>query len=366
MRFDMMKQALKRIVWLLCISVALTACKDKVETMDTVRAIKTITVSDQPLEQILKFPGSIAAVNSSNLSFEVGGLVASVQVDIGDQVKKGQVLAVLDPEPYQLDVKAINAELIKARDKVTQAKAQYAREKRIYDQGAGVKSRLEIAQYQYKASGSAVDYQLARLNLAKRNLHKTTLYSPYDGSIASRSVQPHEEVQVGQEVFRINATGKMEVQLVVPESSIDLIHLDDSVTMTFPTLPGKISKGHISYIGSAADQGNAFPVKVELADQKEKVKPGMTAEVTFAIAADTRKPGYAIPLQAVLLTKEQDRGYVFVYDPQASTVKKTSVRIHGTEQKNTIVHEGLASGDTIAVAGVSFLADGMKVKLMKQ
>ena len=362
----MMKQTLKRVVWLLCISVALTACKDKVEIIEAVRSIKTMTVSEQATEKILKFPGFVAAVDSSDLSFEVGGLVASVKVDIGDQVKKGQVLAVLDPESYKLEVISINADLIKARDKVTQTKAQYNREKRIFDQGAGVQSRLDVAEYQYKASGSAVDSQVAKLGLAKRNLRKTTLYSPYSGSIASRLVQPHEEVQVGQKVFGINATGKMEVRLAVPENSIDLIHINDPVTMTFPTLPGQTAKGRISYIGSAADQANSFPVKVELDNLHEKVKPGMTAEVNFAIANDTGKPGYLIPLQAILATKEPNQGYVFVYDSQASTVRKTPVRVHGTEKKKTIVYEGLRPGDTIAVAGVSFLADGMTVKLIKQ
>lgn len=362
----MMKQTLKRVVWLLCISVALTACKDKVEIIEEVRSIKTMTVSEQATEQILKFPGLVAAVDSSDLSFEVGGLVDAVKVDIGDQVKKEQVLAVLDPEPYQLEVIAINADLIKARDKVTQTKAQYDREKRIYDQGAGVQSRLDVAEYQYKASRSAVDSQLAKLGLAKRNLRKTTLYSPYSGSISSRSVQPHEEVQAGQTVFGINATGKMEVQLAVPENSIDRIHINDPVTMTFPTRPGQTVKGRISYIGSAADQANSFPVKVELDDLHEKVKPGMTAEVNFAIANDTRKPGYLLPIQAILATKESNRGYVFVYDSQASTVRKTPVRVHGSEKKDTIVYEGLRPGDIIAAAGVSFLADGMKVKLIKQ
>lgn len=366
MEFDMMKQTLKRLVWLLCISVALPACKDKVEVIDAVRSIKTMTVSEHAKEQILRFPGVVAAVDSSDLSFEVAGLVASVKVDIGNQVKKGDVLAVLDPESYKLEMKAINADLIKARDKVAQSKSQYDREKRIYDQGAGVKSRLDMAEYVYKASRSAVDYQVARLDLAKRNLRKTTLYSPYSGSIASRSVQPHEEVQVGQKVLGINATGKMEVQLDVPENSIERIHIDDPVTMTFPTLPGQTAKGRISYIGSAADLANSFPVKVELTDSSEKVRSGMTAEVTFMIAEDTKKPGYPVPLQAILPAKEKNQGHVFVYDPGTSTVKKTLVSFHGTEKNNTIAYKGLASGDTIAVAGVSFLADGMKVKLMKQ
>ena len=112
----MPKQAFKTNVWLLCMAAALTACKEKVEIAEEVRPIKTMTVSEQATGQTLKFSGLAAAVDSSGLSFQVGGQVASVAVDIGDRVKKGQALAVLDPEPYQLEVDAIQAELVKARD----------------------------------------------------------------------------------------------------------------------------------------------------------------------------------------------------------------------------------------------------------
>ena len=109
----------------------------------------------------------------------------------------------------------------------------------------------------------------------------TTLLSPYDGAIAWRSVEPHEEVKVGQKVFEIDAKGEMEVQLAVPETTIDRIHIDDPATVTFPTLPGESVKGRISFIGSAAVKANAFPVKVELIDPNEKIKPGMTAEANL-------------------------------------------------------------------------------------
>ena len=366
MRFNMPKQTLKRMVWLLCLAAALSACKEKVEIAEEVRPIKTMTVSEQATGQTLKFSGLAAAVDSSDLSFQVGGQVASVKVGIGDRVKKGQMLAVLDPEPYQLEVDAIQAELVKAKDQVNESKSQYDRQKRIYDQGAGVKSRLDVAEYNYKAAGSAVDFQMARLESAKRNLRKTKLLSPYDGTIAWRSMQPNEEVKVGQKVFKINATGDMEIQLTVPETTIDRLHIDDAVTITFPTLPGESTQGRISYLGSAAVHANAFPVKVALTDQNEKVKPGMTAEASFTIKAENRKAGYILPLQAILPAPEANQGYAFVYDPQTSTVKKTPIRFTGAERKNAIVTDGISAGDIIAVAGVSFLADGMKVKLMQK
>ena len=366
MRFNMPKQMLKRIIWLLCLSIALTACKEKAEVIEMVRAIKTMTVSEQAVEQILKFSGLVAAVDSSDLSFQVGGQVESVKVDIGDQVEKGQVLAVLDPEPYQLEVDSVKAELVKARDNVAKSKSQYERHKRIYEQGAGAESYVDVSEYNYKAAKSAVNFQLARLDLAKRNLRKTKLLSPYEGTIALRSVQPHEEVQAGQKVFEINATGKMEVQLAVPETAVDRINTDDAATITFSMLPGESAKGRISYIGSAAVEANAFPVKVELKDPDKKVKPGMTAEANLIVKEKNQMPGYKVPLQAILPATEANQGYVFVYDPQTSMVKKTPVRFRNIEQTKAVTDDGLAAGDIIAVAGVSFLADGMKVKLMKQ
>jgi RND family efflux transporter MFP subunit len=362
----MTKQTFILMVWLLCISVALTGCKEKPEIVEVVRAIETITVREQAAEKIFKFSGQVAAVDSSGLSFEVGGQVDSVKVDIGDRVKKEQVLAVLDPEPYQLEVDAINAELVKARDNVAKTKAEYERQKRIFEQGAGAKRFVEVSEYEYKAAKSAVNYEISRLDQTKRDLRKTKLMAPYDGTIAWRAVEPNEEVRVGQKIFEINATGKMEVELAIPETTVDRLNIDDSATITFPTLPDKSAKGRISYIGGAAVKANAFPVKVELIGPNEKVKPGMTAEANLSIKDEDRKSGYLVPLQAILPAQEANRGSAFVYDPETSTVKKTPVRFSGTKQKKVLVEEGLAAGDIIAVAGVSFLSDGLKVKLMKQ
>jgi RND family efflux transporter MFP subunit len=362
----MTKQTFKRMVWLLCLALALTACKEKIEIVEVVRSIKTITVSKQASEKIYKFAGAVAAVDSSGLSFQVGGQVISVEVDIGDRVTKDQELAALDPEPYQLDVDAIKAELIKAKDNVAKSKAEYERQKRIFKQGAGAQRFVEVSEYEYKAARSAVTYQVARLDQVNRNLRKTKLLAPYDGTIAWRSVQPNEEVGIGQKIFEINATGQMEVQLAIPETTIDQIHIDDPATITFPTLPGETAQGRISYIGSAAVKANAFPVKVELRDPNEKVLPGMTAEATLTVKAENQKTGFIVPFQALLPAPEADQGFAFVYDPGTSTVKKTAVRSRGSEGKEIIIYEGLAAGDIIAAAGVSFLADGLKVKLLKQ
>ena len=95
------------------------------------------------------------------------------------------------------------------------------------------------------------------------------------------------------------------------------------------------------------------------------MNPGMTAEVSLILAEEGRPTGYLIPLQAILPGEKAGQGYVFVYDAVASTVKKVPVRCRGNEKNLMVIEEGLAEGDIIATAGVSFLVDGMKVRLLE-
>jgi len=224
---------------------------------------------------------------------------------------------------------------------------------------------VEVSEFDYKSALSAVKFQTAKLDQATRNLRNTKLPSPYDGVIAWRSVEPNEEVLAGQKILEINAAGKMEVQLAIPETSIHRLHIDDPVKITFPTLRGEPATGRIAYIGGAAIKANAFPVKVELIGPNEQVKPGMTAEANLKLQDEDPEAGYLIPIHALLPAAEPNRGFVFVFDPDTSTVKKTAVRSRGAGQNKVIVDEGLEVGDVIAVAGVSYLADGMEVTLMK-
>jgi RND family efflux transporter MFP subunit len=355
-----------KILFMAIIWTAVTACKEKIEIVEQVRAIKTITVSELATGQIRKFSGIVGATDSSNLSFEVGGKVETVDVDVGDPVRKGQLLAVLDKEPYRLEVDAAQADLVKARANVLNTKEEYERQERVYSQGAGAKSKLDRTKYNYNAAKSQVNYQIAKLNMAKRNLRKTMLISPYDGHIAWRSVDPHEEVKVGQKVFAIDAKGALEVYLAVPETTIHRVNISTPATVRFPTLPAQSVKGRISDIGSAAVKANAFPVKVGLIEPPANINPGMTAEVSLVLKGDSQIAGYLVPVQAILPAKDVRQGYAFVYDPETSTVRKTLIRSLGSERNMAIVSEGLSAGDIIAVAGVSFLADGMKVKLLEQ
>ncbi|MGD9078360.1 MAG: efflux RND transporter periplasmic adaptor subunit [Desulfobacterales bacterium] len=332
---------------------------------ERIRAIKTITVSEQASGRIRDFSGVVEAADSSSISFEVAGNVQEVRVDVGDRINKGQVLAALDPEPYELTVAEIEAELVKARDNVTKTESEYNRQKRIFEQGAGAERRVEVAEFNYKAAKSAVNFQIARLNNAKRDLSRTVLRAPFDGAIANRYIDAFNEVARGQKCFDIFEFTGMEVAISIPEDAIDDIHMEQKGEIRFPVFADRTYNGRVTEISKVAGTANAFPIKLTIEDPDQRIRPGMTARVTLLLAGDDEKVAYLVPLSALTQSGDTTKGFVFVYDSQTSTVKKTLIESGSVRGDNVVMTGGVKEGDIIAVAGISFLEDGQKVKLLE-
>lgn len=345
-------------------AVILSGCKEEPKVVEQTRSIKTITVSEIAAVTERSFSGLVQATDSSALSFEVAGLVAEVNVDIGDIVEKDQVLAVIDKEPYALKVQAARAELGKAKAARVRAKADFAREENIFKEGAGSQKRLDQAKYAYDEAKAAIDYAVSSLNLVRRDLRKTVMKAPYTGTIGKRFVDPHVEVAAGEKIFQIDAAGKREALVNIPENVVNQIQIGDETDITFTASAGKPLKGNILYIGTVADEANAFPVKVALVDPPPEIHSGMTAEVTFHLAVEGGGSGFLLPVAAMVPAKDPGVAHVFRFDATSSTVQKTPIRMSGVINNMAIVAEGVSSGDVVAVAGLSFLISGQKVKLM--
>ena len=365
MNGDVMQPLILRILPFALASLVLAACEEEPPPVaEQIRAIKTITVTQLATGQERKYSGIVQATDSSSLSFQVSGNVKSVAVERGERVTKGQVLATLDSKPYELNVQAAQAELGKARAVQAEKKLEYVRQKTLYDKGWVAKAALDQALAAYDSARSQVNYAMSQLNLAKRDLGNTKLVAPFVGLIAERSVDPFVEVSTGQKLFEINAEGAIEVAFDIPETTIARITLGMPVGVTFSTNLDCLCTGRITEIGSVAGDANAFPVKAGLIDPPESVRAGMTAQVSIVLESERVETAYLLPLSAIAPGTETRQGFVFIFDPDTSTVRKTLVRGQGATENMIAIHEGVKAGDVIAVAGVSFLTDGPTVKLM--
>jgi RND family efflux transporter MFP subunit len=353
----------------LTLITGLSGCsQEPPETEEVVRAIRSIVVTEPATGQSRRFSGIIEAASTSSLSFEVSGNVREVKVDTGQAVSKGQVLATLDDKTFQINVEAAEANVGRAEVEVEDARRESERLQEINSRGAGFVSlqMLDQAQAAYDAARKNLSYTRSRLNLAKRDLDRTTLRAPFEGVITRRNVDPFQEINRGERLFDLHAQGAMEAAISVPESEIKQVYLGLPGEIRLSALAGRSFRGIVTEISDAAGAANAFPVRLTIDADEPAIRPGLTAEVNLLLGADHEDATYLIPITALLPGAEGAQGSVFVFDTTTSTVKKTAITYGGIRDNNIIIESGLSAGDIIATAGVSFLQDGQQVRLMGQ
>ncbi len=319
--------------------------------------------------------GIVTSIDYTRLAFEVGGTVKSVEVNLGEAVEKGQVLARLDPEPLELAVRDAGAELAKNNALRAEARASLAR----YQAAGRAVARQDVERAAAVRDSRESQYEAAeaRLNLARRNLRRSVLEAPFRGHISSREIDPAMTVGPGQTAFDMDSEESgLRVEVQMPETLIARVLQGAEVEVRFPSIGDarfdvgdRSFRALVSEIGTRSRAGNAFPVRADLVDPPPGLRPGMTAEVTFSIprgeAALLGLEGFLIPIAAAL-AEADNRFSVFVYDPETSTLKKRPIRTGGVRINDIAVLEGLEDGDIIATAGVPFLRDGQQVRLLDE
>ncbi len=331
------------------------------------RAIQWVLVSGALGERQRMISGIVTAIDNTKLAFEAGGSVASVEAVLGQRVEKGQVLARLDPEPFELAVRDAEAQVAGANARYAEAKVTYDRAIALFEADVASAAERDRAVAFHDSSKSQLEAAEARLSLAKRDLRRSVLLAPFAGTISIKDVDPAQEVFGGQVVFEMDSgESGLRVETQVPETVIARVRQGIAVEVSFPAVPGRRFPAVVSEVGTRASVGNAFTVKTDLRERIAAVRPGMTAEVHFRVRIGSEIEGfegYMIPFPAVV-AEPGDAFSVFVYDRETSTVQKRPVQIGGVRDNDVAALSGLKEGDVIATAGVSFLREGQKVSLL--
>jgi len=359
-----MLSSAKRLFMTLILAATVAACDEAPPPVpEQIRPIRSFVVTEAATGQVRRFTGVVEASDSSSLSFQISGNVTEVLANQGAQVTAGQVLATLDPEPFQLNVQAAEADLQRARAELAQAKAEFDRQGTLYEQGWVARARFENAERDYRAAASNVDLGVARLNLARRDLNNTTLTAPFGGFISQRAVDPFVKVQAGQALFRIEAEDGFDAVFAVPETAISDIVLGMPASVQVPRIYPEL-EALVTEIDTSAATGSAFAVKATLLAPPAALRSGMTAQVTLLLPGAAGEGGYLVPLSTVAPGPQAGKGFVFVYDPATSTVRRTAVVSTQSLIGNMVAVTGVKAGDILASAGVNFLIDGQTVTLM--
>ena len=384
---------------------------------EVVRPVKTLVVAAGEDSSVRMFPGKVEASNKVQLAFKVPGLLASLPVREGQNVAKGDVVARLRTDEFQARLNALTGQLDRARAdlKALLAGARPEERQRLESQARAAAAQLENARTEFTRSERLVragaisradhdravtayrvaqeNYESARQLLAQSatarpedvqaqeaavrglegqvveagiQLEDATLRAPYDGVIAQRFVQEGQTVRANDPVVKFQDVDEIEIDLDVPESFManDLRSAEiEGIIAEFSAAPGRQFPAVIKEVAQRADPTTqTFSIRVAIkAPSDVNLLPGMTATVAFRYQRARILGGrILVPVDAVIPT---DGGGSAVWAVGANgIVSRVPVKLGEISGGNIDILEGLQPGDRIAVAGVTFLREGMKVR----
>ena len=354
-----------RLVFLILLAAGVAGCgKSKAVTEDTVPRVKTQVVAAGGESRRRSLVGEVQPSEIWNLAFPVAGRVVQVAVAEGDKVKKGQLLARIDPVVYEIKLKNAESELHSSMSDAQEKRDALQARSDLRDKGYMAGSMVERFRVDATLAEQKVSNNQSSVALARRDLAATRLLAPADGVISARQVEPFTDVNAGQAVLRLDGAGGVRVAVRVPDNLIDDFAPGTAAAID---IGGRKFQGKVSRIDARAGVGDSFPAYIALSGPTQGLRAGVTAKVDFAVrpAVAGSERNIQVPMQAVLPGNAPGQGYVFVLDKAGKTVKRVQVKIRAVNDADMEIGDGLAPGDEIVTAGVAFLSDGQPVKRMQ-
>lgn len=338
--------------------ILLGACGQKKETYATVdRPVKTTIVESR---SVIKkdFSGIVEAVEYVKLAFRVGGQIIDLPVIEGQKVKKGQLIAAIDPRDIALQYAA-------TKSAYETAAAQVERNKRLL-------SRQAISVQEYEIS--LANYQRAKseYELSANNMRDTKLTAPFDGSIEKRFVENYQRVNAGEGIVQLVNTNNLRIKFTIPDSYLYLLRAKDPrFLVEFDTFKGHVFQAKLEEYLDISTEGTGIPVSITIDDPSfdrdlYAVKPGFTCSIQFTadVGPLVQDSWTIIPLSAVFGESEGTNMYVWVV--KDNKVYKREVTVNApTGEAQVLISEGLKPGEEIVTAGVYQLVEGETVREIK-
>jgi RND family efflux transporter MFP subunit len=342
---------------------AATQSKDGKDGTSGPKPALTVTVAKPEATELtvtLAANGNVAAWQEAIVGSESNGLkLAEVRVNVGDVVKKGQVLAVFSPETVQADIAQSRASLAEARATAADAAGNAARARTL--QATGALSQQQINQYQTteqtaKARAEAAEAVLAAQQVRGRN---TQVLAPDDGVISARTATVGSVVSAGTELFRLIRQGRLEWRAEVTSAELSRISVGTQVFVV--SASGAQVRGKVRSIAPTVDpQTRAALVYVDLPNvlQNTGIKAGMFARGDFELG---RSSAPTVP-QASIVPRDGFNN-VFVLQPD-NRVSQLKVQIGRRLNDRIEITSALPEGAQIVVQGAGFLNDGDLVRVV--
>ena len=327
-------------------AVAMVSCAGKKEVKQEEVVVELPKVEVQQVEnrdvvQQAVFTGTVEAQVVNNIAPQQPLRIKKIRYDVGDHVKKGDVLVLLD-----------TSSLVQAKAQLDNAKKEYERTNELYEFGGASKSEWDARRLQYEVAETAFN------NLVEN----TTLISPISGIVTARNYD-NGDMYAGQPVLVIEQIRPVKIMINVSEPFFGKVKKGMPVSITLDAYGDEVFKGKIARIYPTIDQAtHTFQIEITIPNGNERVRPGMFARVTLVYG---KKKNVVIPDRAVQKLMGSGDRYVFVYNPADSTVRYSKVELGRRLDTEFEVYSGVESGDAVVTKGFMGLTNGAKVEVVK-
>jgi multidrug efflux system membrane fusion protein len=350
-----------RVALAVAAAAALSACGEKQEHAEEIRPVTAVKVAPANGDRDVRYTGDVRARYETALGFRVPGKIVVREVEVGSRVKRGQLLARLDPSDFRLNIEAARSQLAAAQADFLQAKDDLARYRNLHEQKFISAAEFDRRQNAYNVAKARLEQAKAQLGVTQNQSAYTTLRADQDGIITAIAAEVGQVVSAGQEVMRLARLEEKEVVISVPESRLDELKTTGEVTITLWAQPDMKFAGRIREISPSADPvTRTYTVKVSLLRPSAGVQLGMTANVL--LGTEGSHPIIRLPLTALYQQGQQPA--VWIIDPKTSAVVLTPVEVARYTQEAVEISSGLKAGDVVVRAGVHKLTAGQKVRVL--
>lgn len=329
--------------------------------------VKTAVVAAKDINFAITAAGDIGPVDTVSVRPEVGGLISKLVLDIGDKVKKGDILFELDDKDLQTEKSSRKTEIAGAKLAVETMKIQLERSGLLFERTKDLFKNKLVAQEVF--DNARLDYDLTKNNLnialnrletsetalqqVEDKLGKTIIRAPFDCTILTRPVSVGQAVSgssgfnSGTEVFTIANLSDMIILAHINQADVTRLKVGQAVTVEVEAVSGLKIVGHVDRIAPQStfkSMVKGYSTRIILKNAEERVRPGMTASLTIPLVSAGNV--LAVPLAAVF----SDQGERFVYVKKGEeTFERQPVQLGVADYDFVEVTKGLADGETVAL-----------------
>src|SRR5688500_2035897 len=244
------------------------------------------------VRQTVSATGTLGAVRTVEVGTQVSGQISALFVDFNSKVKKGQLIAKIDPILQEQAVRDAQAGVARAEAVVTQTKLEYERSKKLHDQQIATDAEFNVTQSNYAVARANMTSAQISLQKARQNLSYTNIYSPIDGVVVERAMDVGQTVAASLSAPKLfviaNDLSRMQILASVDESDIGKIVAGQPVTFTVQSFPDRQFTGTVEQVRLNSTTLNnvvSYTAVVSVANEDGKLLPGMTASVKLVTAS---------------------------------------------------------------------------------